>query len=119
MFSESGTLNLSISGCAGEAPNACINCSACCQFCGEPPFSNIAECEKLLPPSLCGELLGYYNNIVETRILTRGMKNLPCMWLDVGSGICKYYEFRPEVCRNFVTGGIDCKDFINRVARDS
>lgn len=112
-------LKLFIDGGANEAPNICIGCSACCQFCGEPPFNSIAECEKWLSSLLRDELFAYYNSIIGTKTLTRGNQNLPCMWLDMESGTCNNYDCRPEVCRNFIVGGAECKHFINKIMKDS
>lgn len=112
-------LNLFINSRANEAPDICKNCSACCQFCGEPPFNSIAECEKWISSFLRDELFEYYDRVLGTETLTRGMRNLPCMWLNIGSGICEHYECRPEVCRNFIVGGTRCKYFIDKAEKDS
>jgi uncharacterized protein len=34
----------------------------------------------------------------------------PCLWLDLASGRCRHYEFRPRACREFAVGGVDCLD---------
>ena len=37
-----------------------------------------------------------------------GTINAPCSWLDTASKRCRYYEFRPDICRTFEVGGKWC-----------
>ncbi len=32
----------------------------------------------------------------------------PCCWLDLATGRCRYYEYRPAVCRDFHVGSNAC-----------
>jgi Fe-S-cluster containining protein len=32
----------------------------------------------------------------------------PCLWYDPTSKNCKHYEYRPEICRNFLPGSVAC-----------
>ena len=107
-----------INGRIGEAPNKCMGCSACCRFCGEPPFESIDEIKRL-PPFLRDELLAHHNSILGTTLLTRGAQNLPCMWLDIESNTCRNYKYRPAVCYNFIIGSTECKHFIQLNASGS
>jgi len=122
MIGISGTSNLFMTGIVAEiniiysAPNECFGCSACCQFCGEPPFKSIKEIESL-PEQLKDELFAHIHAIEYDHIPSRGSKNMPCMWLNIESGLCLHYEHRPKVCRDFVPSGSECLYFINKAAR--
>lgn len=34
--------------------------------------------------------------------------NVPCSWLDLATQRCRYYDFRPDICRTFDVGGKWC-----------
>lgn len=94
--------------------NRCQNCCACCQFCGEPPFATQAEYDNL-PPLLLDSLLRYYDKLRMMKSPSRGVMKLPCMWLNIKSGLCRYYNYRPLICSNFEIGGIECQLFIKKI----
>ena len=31
-----------------------------------------------------------------------------CIWFNPASGICMYYELRPDVCKRFIPGSRNC-----------
>ncbi len=95
-------------------PNRCGNCHACCLFCGEPPFATEEEYDNL-PAFLQNELLEYYTDLYASGLSARGVYRLPCLWLDVESGFCQHYDYRPLICSNFEIGGTECRFFINKV----
>jgi Fe-S-cluster containining protein len=39
----------------------------------------------------------------------------PCVGLDVTSRRCRHYEFRPDICRTFETGGKWCQGYRERL----
>ncbi len=43
-----------------------------------------------------------------TYLHSQGAINCPCAWLDKAEGRCRYYEFRPDICRTFEVGGKWC-----------
>lgn len=54
-----------------------------------------------LPTSIRDELKAHLASIAGKA--SRGLRKLVCLWLV--KGLCKYYELRPLVCRNFQVGG--------------
>jgi Fe-S-cluster containining protein len=78
-----------------DAVIGCSGCGACCREQTVPPFLDEID---LIPRDLQAEVYA-----------ARGVESLvrPCIWFDVSSGKCRHYEHRPNVCREFETGG-DC-----------
>ncbi len=111
-------LKLYIDSHSVGAPNVsmCESCSSCCQFCGEPPFASYKELDGL-PKPLRDELYEYISNMEKNHVPSRGSQNLPCMWLNVESGLCVNYEYRPKICRDFAISGSDCLFFRDKVDR--
>jgi len=44
-------------------------------------------------------------------LTSHGAINSPCPWLDAAANRCRYYEFRPDICRTFEIGGKWCLQF--------
>lgn len=100
---------------ADTQPVSCEGCGACCMHAHEPPFAGVNgvaagddPCWDALPESLKSE-------IVEFRINVRpkSSHDQPCIWLDPVTRLCRHYEYRPRLCRDFELGGKDCLGFRN------
>jgi Fe-S-cluster containining protein len=102
---------------------SCDDCGACCRHVGTPPFVYLhpslydqpppvgwgdddPEVERwaTAPPESIAILADYYAGTE----VDRGERGLPCLWYDAASKRCRFYEYRPEVCREFEVGGEDC-----------
>ena len=88
---------------------SCEGCGACCQFVGHPMFLRLVGADLHvdphyddLPEELKSELDDY------TEGLTANDWGTPCIWLDGSTKLCRHYEHRPEMCREFELGGDDC-----------
>ena len=85
----------------------CDNCGVCCSTVGSPPF--IDDEVKNLPIDLQNQVfeLGYSSD-------SNSLK--PCYWWDASTKKCKHHSHRPQVCKDFETGGIICikqREFYN------
>jgi Fe-S-cluster containining protein len=94
---------------------SCDGCGACCQVVTSPPFYRVFdECgedawERLRRerPDLLAALLADS----KARRASGGPSfGTPCLWFDVATGRCRHYELRPQACRAFEMGGVDCRD---------
>jgi uncharacterized protein len=102
---------------ACESGITCDGCGACCLSVGHPPFllelddgiprpiagaDSEADLRRLhsAPPAAQAAYLAHYGTI-----------HVPCSWLDELEGRCRFYEFRPDVCREFEVGGKWCSQF--------
>ena len=61
-----------------------------------------------MPADLKSTLLAYIDSYQPP---PQGELDGPCIWLDRESGLCKHHQFRPQVCREFQTGGRGCLDW--------
>lgn len=86
-------------------PNSCEDCHACCLFCAFPPAATVEDFEAI-PQDLRDEIRVEYER-------TRAIDG-PCFWLNQESGICRHYEHRPPICRDFEIGGDYCLRLIER-----
>src|SRR5436190_2135207 len=92
----------------------CDGCSDCCQHVGSPPFlldcidgviqRLDADASRTDYESLMAAPAEAQAAYVEHRLSSDG----PCVGLDSISRRCRYYEFRPDICRNFEVGGRWC-----------
>jgi len=57
---------------------------------------------ETLPDDLKREIDQYMEN------LSANDWGRPCIWRDETSKLCRNYEHRPEMCREFELGGADC-----------
>ena len=102
---------------ACESRITCDGCCACCLTIGHPPFllelddgiprpvdgaDSMADLDRLhsAPPAAQAAYLANYGTI-----------NVPCSWLDVFERRCRFYEFRPDICREFEVGSKWCSQF--------
>ena len=85
----------------------CNNCGVCCSTVGSPPF--IDEEVRSLPADL------------QNLVLNLGYSSLeaiqkPCYWWDLSTKKCKHHDHRPQICKDFETGGLVCikqREFYN------
>lgn len=104
----------------------CDDCGACCATMCSPPgyVAIIAATERgqqdewpvaldvirvgLLPPE-ADKLLRDY--------IERGRRDgfpkddQPCIWLDLETKRCRFYEDRPQICRDFEVGSEGCRSW--------
>jgi len=98
-------------------PTTCDGCSACCHVVGHPPF--LLELDNGIPRPIEGadsqvdyqRLRAAPPEAQFAYLTNHGAINCPCTWLDEGFSRCRYYEFRPDVCRTFEVGGNWCSKF--------
>jgi Fe-S-cluster containining protein len=65
-----------------------------------------------MPSELRAELAGYFEGaFILGTVGDRCEKGLPCLWLDEVSGRCKHYEWRPQICRDFLPGTPACHNW--------
>src|SRR5262245_57684796 len=106
---------------------SCDDCGACCMHMGSPAFNGVgpgvkevlgdqvvlAKGEELewlrsLPPEGERELTAYMVAVLRREIPSRSGREEPCLWLDPVTRRCRYYEHRPQVCRDFEVGSRGC-----------
>ena len=86
---------------------SCDGCGNCCSYVGfppamfRPPDSDISpNLYDEMPPDLMAEVLAARE--------ANPMGDGPCIWLDSMTLQCRHYEHRPNACRDFEMGGVDC-----------
>lgn len=97
----------------------CDNCGACCMEMRSPPFMvYLGDDGEFHPYDECDR--EEYSWLIaappEARIafLERVMidddvpEDAPCVWLDLNTRRCRYYEHRPQICRDFEVGCDGC-----------
>ena len=77
------------------------DCGACCREMSSPPSDQAAEL-----PKLPAEVGADYESGMRNRHADGWPDGVPCFWL--ADGRCKYYDHRPEICRDFKVGGEGC-----------
>ncbi len=80
----------------------CLQCGECCQIMGSPPFTPLSF--RDVPPDFPEELrreLTEYWQASGTGGTDRGGLELPCLWLDVQTNLCRHHEWKPPICREF------------------
>lgn len=95
----------------------CDGCMACCLEMGGPPgYSTV-----ILNPDLWPQDTGDHERVRKLpleamRLLMDGWINRedfdyasPCCWLDTEHRVCRFYGDRPQVCRDFEVGCLDCR----------
>lgn len=95
----------------------CENCCACCMEQSSPPgyvvlltnsdaWPDERDAQRLLhaPPEAKRILEDYL--VCLKRGEFRGEQ--PCVWLDREQNCCRFYEFRPTICREFEAGSEEC-----------
>lgn len=104
----------------------CEGCGVCCLHMGYPAFIRetsehpAEEFWLTLPADLRAELLAYIAGYQEP---AEGELDGPCVWFDPTTRRCRHHQHRPQVCRSFLVGGIDCrqwrKAYSDRIALSS
>jgi Fe-S-cluster containining protein len=107
----------------------CDGCGACCMRQGSPPgygaFFNDdpPEIRRLsgkavtgfaweeIPTHLRDEMEAYHKAVNAGEMDSRYEEGLPCLWLDVETGRCRNYEWRPRACKGFPVGGKSCRAY--------
>lgn len=98
----------------GQAAQNCEGCSACCERIGCPPF--LLDLSSGTPQPVGGD-----DSLADQQRLrdappharaayfsSHGSINCRCAWLDFENNRCRFYEHRPDICRNFEVGGNWC-----------
>ena len=102
---------------SSKSDQACDGCSACCLSVGHPPFlleGYGARCCRLVVKTPQPTFVALKAQPVAAQVAYlkhRGTINAACSWLDVAKKRCRYYEFRPDICRTFEVGGKWCSQF--------
>jgi uncharacterized protein len=92
----------------------CDGCSACCSDVGHPPF--LLELNSGVPLPIGGaDSQADYQRLLAAPAVARNAYlatveavGRPCEWLDATARRCRYYEFRPDICRSFEVGAKWC-----------
>lgn len=100
-------------------------CGKCCMQVGRPPFAiqvsphvppesvvlKPNELPKNIPDALVQEVQQYILDVIHQKTPDRMTARLPCSWLDLETMLCRHYEFRPKLCREFdcSESGLDCE----------
>lgn len=99
---------------ASQSKLTCNGCSACCLSVGHPPFLLDLN-EGDLHPSGGEDSAADYRRLRDAPAAAHaaylrhlGTIDAPCSWLDKPNKRCRYYEFRPDICRAFEVGGKWC-----------
>lgn len=97
----------------------CGSCGACCLEQGSPPGylwllqldnhsawpdQEDVERVKSLPVEAMRYLRTYENALLNGAVNGDG----PCCWYDPKTRGCRFYEHRPQICRDFEVGCGDC-----------
>jgi Fe-S-cluster containining protein len=95
----------------------CDGCSACCNSIGCPPFL-LELTNGVLHPVAGADSDADYNRLLAAPteakaafMRNRGAINCACAWLDTVNNRCRFYNFRPDICRSFEAGGKWCLQF--------
>lgn len=86
-----------------------------------PPFIGVTDPRwRAMPQDLRDELLTWmrWDDATERLILSprydlaqaKYGDDLPCIWLNVATGQCRNYEYRPDVCRDYEVGNESCRE---------
>jgi Fe-S-cluster containining protein len=103
----------------------CSGCGACCSTQGTPPgyaaffpLSSEAGDWGLTPadndhyrnaPQEAKDILrAYFDARHRDEVGDRYNESLPCLWYDEQTKGCRFYEHRPQVCREFEIGSHSC-----------
>jgi uncharacterized protein len=94
---------------------SCDECGACCLVVTSPPFVRVFDGEgeeawerlRWEHPDLMAALLA-----VERARRAAGEPTFgsPCLWYDAATRLCRHHDLRPQACRAFEVGGVDCRD---------
>jgi Fe-S-cluster containining protein len=79
---------------------SCTGCGACCLDMGIPPFYPADPFFATLPTHLARKI---------RPLLATPAPKIPCIWLNLETKQCMHYEYRPQICREFVMAGQECR----------
>lgn len=98
----------------------CDGCCSCCMEQGSPP----GYAAVLLNPDAWPIDTGDHARVAELPLSAkndldqyllgldrRSHPEGPCCWLDTKSRRCRYYEHRPQICREFEVGSFECREW--------
>ncbi len=106
---------------------SCEGCGYCCTYVGTPPgyaifyyreHPDLTDADwdsvngvrwRTMPDELRTELTKYGDDVMSGRVEDRSIEVTPCLWHDAVTGKCRNYEWRPQICRDFPTGGPTCR----------
>jgi len=84
----------------------CQRCGKCCSTQGSPPFFDQTQTGQLSLDALPPHLRTSYRRQRDTDPY-RYDRGLPCFWWNPDTKLCKHYEHRPPICRDY-PGGEPC-----------
>jgi Fe-S-cluster containining protein len=98
--------------------DSCNDCGACCMEQGSPPgyaavifnsegwpkWTGDHDRVSRLPEDVRQSLL---DHLTDDRRHPEG----PCCWFDEYTGKCRNYEYRPQICRQFEVGSLECREW--------
>jgi Fe-S-cluster containining protein len=93
-------------------PESCSGCGLCCLGIGSPPiyyvtYPTLIGPHPFRPPGLPDHLVAEVDAAFYG--MHRGQEPLErCIWHDPATGLCRNYEWRPQVCRDYELGGREC-----------
>ena len=93
----------------------CDDCGACCMEVGAPPgytwlMESSPESRSGWPDKDDIERAKHLPADARKAILEADREDdaRPCCWLDVENRRCRFYEHRPQICRDYELGSEDC-----------
>ena len=100
---------------------SCDDCGACCFEQGSPPgylcllmqpseqvdWPDAEDLPRLktLPEDARAALLDYAADLGDGTVIGEG----PCCWLDQKTNRCRWYDWRPQICRDLDVGSEGCR----------
>lgn len=108
-------------------PESCEGCGLCCEGIGSPVLlyasrPGLPDVHPFRPADLPRELIEEIDSHFAG--LVRGQEPQErCLWFDQVNRVCRHYQFRPQVCRDYELGGRAClqrrRDELLRMNHDS
>jgi len=79
---------------------SCEGCGICCTEVPVPPYLDEID---FIPEELQRQV--YEARLIEEQLIA---DKRPCIWWDPATKKCSHYEDRPNICREYETGGELC-----------
>ena len=79
---------------------SCEGCGICCTEVPVPPYLDEID---FIPEELQRQV--YEARLIEEQLIA---EKRPCIWWDAATRKCGQYEDRPNICREYETGGELC-----------
>ena len=105
-------------------PDTCDGCGDCCMEQGSPPmylyYLGDVPPEpddedwfraKNLPTDALAILLDYRTRLMDGQVDHSSGGDPPCCWLNMETKACRFYDHRPQICRDFERGSDDCHNW--------